>query len=210
METKEKVLVLRKPIMIDGEEAKEINYEFESLTGKNLEEVFKEAIKSGHLVSASYELDPVIGAMMFAEASNNAYMDIQRFGLADYSKAASLSRGYFFKEVSDNQEDEKDNELILNRPLVIKGVEVKAIQYNFDKLSGNSIEKVFNESTKSKYIVSSSYELDPIIGARMFAEAADIVYEDIQKMELYDYTKAASCARDFFMQGLVGDQEENN
>ena len=34
MENKETVLVLKKPIMIDGEEVKEITYDFENLTGK--------------------------------------------------------------------------------------------------------------------------------------------------------------------------------
>lgn len=210
MENKENVLVLKKPIMIDGEETKEINYDFESLTGENLEEVFKEAIKSGHIISASYELDPVIGAMMFAEASNNAYMDVQRFGLADYSKAASLARGYFFKESSDDQNEDRENVLTLTNPILINGVELKEIPYDFDKLSGNSIEKVFNEATRSKYVVSSSYELDPIIGARMFAEAASMNYADVKRLILNDYAKAASCARDFFMLGLVGDQEESN
>lgn len=210
MENKENVLVLKKPIMIDGEETKEIDFDFESLTGRNLEDVFKEAIKNRHIISASYELDPVIGAMMFAEACNSAYMDIQRFGLTDYSKAASLSRDYFFKGLSDDEEEAKENILTLNKPVVINGKEVKEITYDFEELSGNSIEKVFNEATKSKYIVSSSYELDPVIGARMFAEAANIPYEEVQKFELYDYVKAASCARDFFMLGLVGDQEENN
>ena len=199
------VLTLKKTIMIDGGEVKEINYDYESLTGKNLEEVFKETIKSGHLLTASYELDPVIGARIFAEAANSAYMDIQRFGVADYTKAASLTRDYFFRELSEDDE----SVLKLSKPVTIKGVEVKEIPYDFESLSGNSIEKVFNEATKSKYVVSSSYELDPIIGARMFAEAANIEYSDVQKFELYDYAKAASCARDFFMLGLVGYQEEN-
>ncbi|NRT90094.1 hypothetical protein [Clostridium beijerinckii] len=205
----ENKLILKKPIMIDGEEAKEISYDFESLIGENLEEAFKEAIKSGHIISANYELDPVIGAMMFAEASNNAYMDVQRFGLADYSKAASLGREYFFKKLSD-EESEKENALILSKPILVKGEEIKEINYDFDNLSGNSIEKVFNEATRSKYVVSSSYELDPIIGARMFAESANMEYIDIKRLSLADYAKAASCARDFFMQGLVGDQEENS
>ena len=210
MENKENVLVLKKPIMIDGEETKEINYDFQSLTGENLEEVFKEAIKSGHIISASYELDPVIGAMMFAEASNNAYMDIQRLGLADYSKAASLGREYFFEESPDSENEDKENVLTLTNPILINGVDHKEIPYDFDKLSGNSIEKVFNEATRSKYVVSSSYELDPIIGARMFAEAASMNYADVKKLVLKDYAKAASCARSFFMEGLVGDQGENN
>lgn len=203
----ENKLVLKKPVMIDGEEFKEINYNFEDLTGENLEEVFKEAIKNGQIISASYELDPVIGAMIFAEASNNAYMDIQRLGLADYSKASSLSREYLFKESSN---EEKENLLLLEKPILVDGVEIKEIHYDFDKLNGTSIERVFNEATRSKYIVSSSYELDPIIGARIFAEAADIKYANIKKLALNDYTKAASYARSFFMEGLVGDQEESN
>lgn len=204
------VLVLKKPIMIDGEETKEINYNYSDLTGKNLEEVFKEAIKSGHIPSASYETDPVICAMIFSEASNNAYMDIQRFCLADYSKAAGLTRGYLFKGLENDEEDENIDTLVLSTPIVINGEEVKEIKYDFDKLTGNSIEKVFNEATKSKYIVSSSYELDPVIGARIFAEAAGIEYKYVLKFELYDYAKAASRARDFFMLGLVGNQEEDN
>jgi hypothetical protein len=203
------VLVLKKPIMIDGEEVKKINYNYVDLTGKNLEEVYKETIKSGHLLTASYELDPVIGARIFAEASSNAYMDIQRLGVADYSKSAGLTRGYLFEELDSNEEDEIPDVLILKKPVLIDNAEVKKIKYDFESLSGSSIEKVFNEATKSKHVVSSSYELDPIIGARMFAEAAGILYSDVQKLELYDYARAASCARDFFMSSLGGFQEEN-
>ena len=105
MENQENVLVLKKPIMIDGEEVKEINYDFDQLTGKDLENVFKESTKSGYMVSASYELDPVIGGRIFAEAANVAYMDVQRFSLADYGKAASLARDFFMLGLVGNQEE---------------------------------------------------------------------------------------------------------
>lgn len=49
------------------------------------------------MVSASYELDPVIGGRIFAEAANVAYMDVQRFSLADYGKAASLARDFYVR-----------------------------------------------------------------------------------------------------------------
>lgn len=106
--------------------------------------------------------------------------------------------------------ENKDNVLALKKPIMIDGKETKEITYDFDELTGNNIENVFKESTKSGYMVSASYELDPIIGARMFAEAANIAYMDVQRFSLTDYSKAASLARDFFIQGLAGDQGESN
>ncbi|BCZ48426.1 hypothetical protein psyc5s11_44930 [Clostridium gelidum] len=105
MENKENVLTLKKPIMIDGAETKEINYDFDELTGRDLENVFKESTKSGYMVSASYELDPVIGGRVFAEAANIAYTDVQRFSLADYGKAASLARDFFMLGLVGSQDE---------------------------------------------------------------------------------------------------------
>lgn len=105
MENEENVLVLKKAILIDGEEKTKIPYDFDNLTGESIENVFKAAIKSGYMVSASYELDPVIGARMFAEASNIDYMDIKRFGVADYSKAASIARDFFIINLGGDQEE---------------------------------------------------------------------------------------------------------
>ncbi|WP_243156125.1 hypothetical protein [Clostridium sp. C2-6-12] len=207
MENKENVLILKKPIMIDGEETKEINYNITNLTGNHLEEIIKDLVKEGYIITVNYELDPVIEAKIFAEASNRAYMDIQRFYALDYSKATSLVRAYLF---NDNQREEKENVIKLGKAINIEGVEITEVQYDFDKLSGNAIEKVFKEAMQDKYFVTSSYELDPIIAARMFAEAANIKYEHVKEFELYDYVKAAACARNFFMLGLGGDQEENN
>lgn len=102
------------------------------------------------------------------------------------------------------------NILNLKKPVFIDGEEKTKIPYDFDKLSGENIENVFKASTKSGYMVSASYELDPVIGARMFAEAAELDYADVKRFSMSDYSKAASVARDFFIQGLAGNQEENN
>lgn len=105
MEENNNVLKLRKPVMIDGEEKTEIKYDFDELTGENLENGFKTAIKSGYVVSASYELDPIIGAHMFAEAAGIAYADVKRFGFSDYSKAASLARDFFIQGLGGYQDE---------------------------------------------------------------------------------------------------------
>ncbi|MBN1039022.1 phage tail assembly protein [Clostridium botulinum] len=105
MENQENVLTLKKPIMIDGEEKTIITYNFDELTGENLENGFKSAIKSGYMVGASYELDPVIGAHMFAEAAGIDYTDVKRMGFADYNKAASLARDFFIQNLGGDQEE---------------------------------------------------------------------------------------------------------
>jgi len=104
----------------------------------------------------------------------------------------------------------EENILILKKPVFIDGKEKIKIPYDFDKLSGENMENVFKASIKSGYMVAASYELDPVIGARTFAEAADLDYADVKRFSMSDYGKAASVVRDFFIQGLAGNQEENN
>lgn len=100
--------------------------------------------------------------------------------------------------------------LKLKKSIKIDGKDVYEIPYDFDKLSGNDIEIVFKEATRSGYMVSSSYELDPVIGGRMFAQAADLDFGDVKRFKLKDYTEAANIARAFFITELSGDQEEAN
>lgn len=99
------VLTLRKSILIDGKEVNEIEYDFDKLTGRDIEEVFKESTRSGYMVSASYELDPVIGGRMFAKASDLDFLDISRLKLKDYTEAANIARAFFIEDSDGNQED---------------------------------------------------------------------------------------------------------
>ncbi|AIY80092.1 UNVERIFIED_ORG: hypothetical protein B2H98_08885 [Clostridium botulinum] len=99
-------LKLRKAILIDGKNVTEINYDFDKLTGENIENVFKESTRSGYMVSASYELDPVIGGRMFAEASDLDFLDIKRLGVSDYSKVASIARDFFIIGLNGDQDDQ--------------------------------------------------------------------------------------------------------
>lgn len=100
--------------------------------------------------------------------------------------------------------------LKLKRPISIDGKETNEIKYDFDKLTGMDIEEVFKEATRSGYMVSASYELDPIIGGRMFAKASDLDFSDVSRLKLKDYTEAANIARAFFIQDSDGNQEESN
>lgn len=99
------VLTLRKAILIDGKEVNKIEYDFDKLTGRDIEEVFKESTRSGYMVSASYELDPVIGGRMFAKASDLDFLDISRLKLKDYTEAANIARAFFIQDSDGNQED---------------------------------------------------------------------------------------------------------
>lgn len=103
MQNKENVLVLKKPIMIDGEEVKEIAYDFESLTGKDVVNAFATARKNGYVITGPYEMDPILGAYMFAEAAQVDYTDIERLCASDYTKAGSLGRNFFIKDLGGNQ-----------------------------------------------------------------------------------------------------------
>lgn len=201
-------LKLTKAIFIDGNENKEIPYDYGTMKGETVEEIFKEAINDQYMVGASYELDPVIGARFFAKAADIDYTDVKRMGLRDSAKASSLSREFLINCL--NRQKTKENVLILENPIIIKGSEVTEIEYDLDALTGEDTDLVFKEANRSQYIVSSSYELDPVIGARFFAKAAKIEYRDMINMSASDYLAASSIVRNFFIQSLSGDQEEDN
>lgn len=208
MEKENDIFELKKSIFIDGNECNEIPYNYRKITGEQIEEIFKESINDQYMVGASYELDPVIGARFFAKAADIDYTDVKRMGLVDSSKVASLSREFLITSL--NKKKDKENVLILSEPIIIKGKEIKEIEYNFDGLTGEDTEFVFKEANRNQYIVSSSYELDPVIGARFFAKASKFEYSDMLKMNAEDYLTASAFARDFFIVSLSGDQEEDN
>lgn len=97
MESQENILKLKKTVMIDGEEKTEIQYDFDSLTGRNVNNAFSNAKKKGYAINSAYEMDPVIGCYMFAEAAGISYEDVERMSAADYAKAGSLGRNFFIQ-----------------------------------------------------------------------------------------------------------------
>ena len=97
VETVDKVLKLKKPIMIDGELKSEISYDLESLTGNDIQHANKELTKRGMQVMVS-EIDQNYHAMIFSIASGLAFEDISRLGIKDYNAACSLVRDFFLEE----------------------------------------------------------------------------------------------------------------
>lgn len=97
------VLQLKKPVLIDGEERTEIPYDFDNLTGRDVDQVFKSLTKRGYVLTGPYEVDPVVGAAMFAQAAGLDYTDLERFSAKDYAKAGTLGRNFFIIDLNGNQ-----------------------------------------------------------------------------------------------------------
>ena len=90
-------LELRKPIQIDGKEAKEIEYDLDSLTGADLQRAVKDLGKKGIVVTLN-ETDQNYHAMLFAIASDLDFEDMKRLGAKDYAKACNAVRDFFLEE----------------------------------------------------------------------------------------------------------------
>jgi len=98
--------------------------------------------------------------------------------------------------------------LKLVRPIEIDGEKRECIEYDLEELSGNIIESAMKAMQKSGY-VPTVQELDPILHAYIFAEAAGIDYEDVKRLKAKDYMKAVTLVRDFFLSDSEDSQQEN-
>lgn len=93
-------LNLKKPVMIDGEEKTEIEYDLENLTGNDVQEATKELSKAGIMVS-TVELDTNYHAAIFAKSAGLMFADMSRFSLKDYTKATTLVRDFFLTDMAE-------------------------------------------------------------------------------------------------------------
>lgn len=99
---KTEVLTLRKPIMINGEEVKELTYDFESMTARDKLNVGKRIKADGIPVSVE-EIDTDYHMYLFAGAvvKANPDMDISdvlRLSAKDIQKGAALARNFFYMD----------------------------------------------------------------------------------------------------------------
>lgn len=94
-------LKLHKPIEIDGKEVNEIEYDLETVTGKDIEDICKALTKNGNVILAQ-ETDPVFHAHVFASAAGIAYEDLRRAGGKDFAKATTLVRDFFYMTSEDS------------------------------------------------------------------------------------------------------------
>lgn len=90
-------LELKKAVLINGAETKEIPYDLDALTGKDIQNAVKELTKRGFMVTMN-EFDQTYHAMIFAVASDLAFEDLQTLSAKDYAKACNAVRDFFLEE----------------------------------------------------------------------------------------------------------------
>ncbi|MGF7431095.1 hypothetical protein PQV03_10060 [Thermoanaerobacterium thermosaccharolyticum] len=111
-------LKLSKPIMINGEEVKEIKYDLDSLTAQDLQNASRKYQKNGGVIQVQ-ELDSVYHLYLFAEAVAKVnpeidLTDILRLSAKDAIKAESLVRNFFFLDLEDSSQSNTSETRLLN------------------------------------------------------------------------------------------------
>lgn len=94
------VLKLTKPMMIDGQEVKELPYDFENMTARDKLNVGKRIKTDGMPVSVE-EIDTDYHLYLFAGAVAKAdpkidIADVLRISAKDAQKGAALARNFFY------------------------------------------------------------------------------------------------------------------
>ena len=87
-------LKLTRPVDIDGKKVKEIKYDVEKLTGRDVERAIKD-LAQRKIAVAVPEVDSSLHCQLFAYASGLDYTDIQRLNIVDYVKAIGIIRDFF-------------------------------------------------------------------------------------------------------------------
>lgn len=82
------------------------------------------------------------------------------------------------------------------QPAKIDGEAVDTIDYDFTAMNGSNIRHAKSELQKRGYTVAVK-ELDECFHAAMFAEAAGVSIEDVERFGMKDYNAVADIARDF-------------
>ena len=94
------VLKLKKPVMIDGVEKTEIEYDLNRLTGEDVHLATKE-LQQMQIAVLTIELDTNYHAALFARAAGIMFADVKRFSLRDYTKATTLVRDFFLSDLEE-------------------------------------------------------------------------------------------------------------
>ncbi|MCR4436160.1 MAG: phage tail assembly protein [Clostridiales bacterium] len=88
-------LKLHKAIEIDGKKVDKIEYDLDSITGKDIEDICKIMAKEQNAIVIQ-ETDPIFHAHIFAQAAGIAYEDLRRMNGKDFTKATTLVRDFFY------------------------------------------------------------------------------------------------------------------
>ena len=98
----EKVLTLKTPLMVDGEELKELPYDFEAMTAGSLLRIAGDMAATGHSRTTVQEYDSDYHSFLFAQAVELATKgkvstpDVLRLSAIDAIKGGALARSFFF------------------------------------------------------------------------------------------------------------------
>ena len=98
------ILKLKKPVMIDGEEKTEIPYDFDELTGKDIQAAVAE-LKQYELIPGVVELDTNYHAAIFAQAAGISFGDVSNFKANDYNKAVILARNFLIEQSAEDEQE---------------------------------------------------------------------------------------------------------
>ena len=96
------ILVLKKPLKVDGEELKELPYDFESMTAGNMLRATRDMVAAGFPRASLQEFDADFHLFLFAKAVEIATKekvsvpDVMRLSAADAIKGGTLARNFFF------------------------------------------------------------------------------------------------------------------
>ncbi len=96
--------------------------------------------------------------------------------------------------------------LRLSKPIDIDGNETQKIDYDFDRLTGHSIEKAVKSLMKEHHMVVVQ-EADSCLHAYLFAEAAGIDVSDVRRLKAKDYGKATVLVRNFLSMDAEDSQQ---
>lgn len=194
----------KKPVELDGKETKELDYNFSSLKGGDVLEIFNDLRESKHAVIGAYEADPVVGAAFFAKASDIDINDVSLFKGKDYLRCSGLARKFFNDSYVGI--DINSNKLDLTEVVTVDGDGKNSIEFDFDDLTGQDIINTIDELRKLKHIVTGSYEMDPVVCASLFAKASGLKIEEMNILSARDYLRASNLGRIFFATSLDGGQ----
>ena len=89
-------LELKNGLTLDGEKVNEIEYDLDSLTGRDIETAIAQLGKKGIIVTMA-ETDQRYQAMLFSIAAGIDYEDVNRLSARDFFKATTAVRDFFLE-----------------------------------------------------------------------------------------------------------------
>jgi hypothetical protein len=95
----------------------------------------------------------------------------------------------------------------LRRPFIYKGTEYREIELNLEGLTGADIVKVESELTAQGKIVVSG-DFSKIYLSRIAAKAAKLPVEELEKLDVRDFTRITNEVQAFLLEPDSSDESE--